>query len=376
MIYLDNAATTKMSLSAIHAYNLACKEFWGNVSSQHDFGKSSNNLLEYAITTICNIINCKSNELIFTSGATEGNNMVISNINNFLISRDDIIITSKMEHDSILNSLKYMTKGKIIFVKPDEHGIINPVEIENIIKSNNVRFVTIQLVNNEIGVVQQIKKISKICHDNNILIHTDATQAIGHLHIDVKDLDVDFLTASAHKFNGPKGVGFLYVKENNQDLKPLIYGGHQQNSKRAGTINLAGIYSMSIALFNNSNLIDENFKICLLFRDYIVNRLKKYSEFQINGSMLQSNRLSNNLNFYIKDIEAETILNELNKNQIYASTGSACNLGYNEFSNTLLAMNKTKWIAKNSIRLTFDPDVNDMQQIKFVTDVLESILNK
>lgn len=374
MIYLDNAATTKMSLCAINAYELASKEFWGNVSSQHDFGKSSNKLLNYAIDTICNIINCKSNELIFTSGATEGNNMVINNINNFIISKDDVIITSQMEHNSILNSLKYMAKGKVMFVKPDEYGIIDPNEIESIIKSYNVRFVTIQLVNNEIGVIQQIKKISEICHKYNVLIHTDATQAMGHLHIDVKDLGIDYLTASAHKFNGPKGVGFLYINENVNLIKPLIYGGHQQNNIRAGTINLPGIYSMAIALANNNNSIDYNFKLCSTFREYIINRLRDYNTFQINGSILWSNRMTNNLNFYIRRVDVETILDEFSKNQIYASTGSACNLGYNEFSNTLLAMNKTKWIAKNSIRLTFDPEVNDMQQIKFVTDVLESII--
>ena len=372
MIYLDNAATTKMSLSAFNAYELACKEFWGNVSSQHDFGKSSNKLLDYAINTICNIINCKSNELIFTSGATEGNNMIINSIDKY-ISINDSIITSKMEHDSIVNPLKNI-KGNVIFVKPNAFGIIDLTEIEKIIESNNVKLVTIQMVNNEIGSIQKIKQIAKMCHSNNILFHTDATQAVGHLDINVKDLDVDFLTASAHKFNGPKGIGFLYVKENIDILKPFIIGGHQQNNKRAGTINLPGIYSMAIALLNNINLINDNNRLYFSFRECILNELIKYNNFHINGSLLLSDRILNNLNFYIDNIDAEYILNILNENQIYASTGSACNLGYNEFSNTLLAMNKSKWIAKNSIRFTFDSEVNDIVQIKFVTDILKSIL--
>ena len=385
MIYLDNAATTKMSSSAINGYSLACEECWGNVSSQHDFGKASNKLLDRAIDIICNIINCKSNELIFTSGATEGNNMIINNTK-YYVGREDVIITSKMEHDSILNPLNYTTKGTIVYVKPNEYGIIDPDEVEKIIKLYNVKFVSIQMVNNEIGVIQQIKKIAKICHDNNVLFHTDATQALGHLYIDVKDLDVDFLTASAHKFNGPKGVGFIYIKDkekndaskflsyNNFSLEPLIYGGHQQNNRRAGTINLPGIYSMAMALLDNNESINENSNTCAIMRNYIINKLKKYKTFQINGSLKLSDRMTNNLNFYIEDVDADIILNILNKYQIYASTGSACNLGYNEFSNTLLSMNKTKWVAKNSIRFTFDPKVNDIMQIKFVVDILKTIL--
>lgn len=385
MIYLDNAATTKMSPSAINGYSLACEECWGNVSSQHNFGKASNKLLDRAIDIICNIINCKSNELIFTSGATEGNNMIINSIK-YYIGREDVIITSKMEHDSVLNPLNYTTKGTIVYVKPNEYGIIDPDEVEKVIKLYDVKFISIQMVNNEIGVIQQIKKIAKICHDNNVLFHTDATQALGHLYIDVKDLDVDFLTASAHKFNGPKGVGFVYIKDkekndvskflsyNNFSLEPLIYGGHQQNNRRAGTINLPGIYSMAMALLDNNESINENSNACAVMRNYIINKLKKYKTFQINGSLKLSDRMTNNLNFYIENVDADIILDTLNKYQIYASTGSACNLGYNEFSNTLLSMNKTKWVAKNSIRFTFDPKVNDIMQIKFVVDVLKSIL--
>lgn len=386
MIYLDNAATTKMSSSAINAYSLACEECWGNVSSQHNFGKASNKLLDRAINIICNIINCKSNELIFTSGATEGNNMIINCIKHY-VGRDDVVVTSKMEHDSILNPLSYtIIKGNIVYIKPNEYGIIDPDEVEKVIKLYNVKFVSIQMVNNEIGVIQQIKKIAKICHDNNVLFHTDATQALGHLYIDVKDLDVDFLTASAHKFNGPKGVGFIYIKDkekndtskflsyNDFSLTPLMYGGHQQNNRRAGTIDLPGIYSMAMALLDNNESINENSNTCAIMRNYIINKLKKYKTFQINGSLKLSDRMTNNLSFYIEDVDADIILNILNKYQIYASTGSACNLGYNEFSNTLLSMNKTKWVAKNSIRFTFDPKVNDMVQIKFVVDVLKSIL--
>ena len=203
---------------------------------------------------------------------------------------------------------------------------------------------------------------------------------------DVNDLDVDFLTASAHKFNGPKGVGFIYIKDkekndvskflsyNNFSLEPLLYGGHQQNNRRAGTINLPGIYSMAMALLDNNESINENSNTCAVMRNYIINKLKKYKTFQINGSLKLSDRMTNNLNFYIENVDADVILDTLNKYQIYASTGSACNLGYNEFSNTLLSMNKTKWVAKNSIRFTFDPKVNDIMQIKFVVDILKSIL--
>lgn len=372
MIYLDNAATTKMSLFALSAYEIASKEFWSNVSSLHDFGKSSNRLLNNAINIICNIINCKSNELIFTSGATEGNNMIINSINKYM-SINDSVITSKMEHDSILNPLKNI-KGNVVFVKPNAFGIIDPNEIEKIIECNDVKLVTIQMVNNEVGCIQKIKQIAKICHSNNVLFHTDATQAIGHLDINVKDLDVDFLTASAHKFNGPKGIGFIYVKESMNILEPFIVGGHQQNNIRAGTINLPGIYSMANALLNNINLIDSNTKLYFSFREYMLNELTKYNNFHVNGSLMLSDRIINNLNFYIDNVEAEYILDILNENQIYASTGSACNLGYNEFSNTLLAMNKSKWVAKNSIRFTFDSEVNDIMQIKFVTSILKSIL--
>lgn len=374
MIYLDNAATTCVIPEVRGIYDRLSSFSWGNANSQHSFGKTSKNHLDEATIIISDIIHCDPNNLIFTSGATEGNNMIVNTLNKNYLDDNGFVITSKMEHDSIFNTLKYNCKRTCLYVKPNKHGIIEPNDVDKLIKLGNVQFVSIQMVNNEIGIIQRIKEIATICHKYNILFHTDATQAMGHMNVDVKNLDVDFLTASGHKFNGPKGVGFIYAKDINR-LHPLINGGHQQNNKRAGTIDVPGIYSMAIALQINSKRIKENSIKCNEMRKYIVDKLKKHERFHINGSMNELERMTNNLNFYIDGIDSEYILDILDKHKIYASTGSACSLGYNEFSNTLLSMGKTKWIAKNSIRFTFDPSINSITDMPEVVNVLESIIN-
>lgn len=371
MVYLDNAATTKMSSQALNGYLTVSNDEWANPNSAHSFGLSSKEYLNDAIKIICNYINCEANELLFTSGATEGNNMIINNIDKIYKS-DYSIVTSKMEHESILKPLENI-QGDVLYLKPNKNGIIEPSKLNDLLNnSENVRLVTIQFVNNEIGTIQHIKPLANVCKKHNVLFHTDATQAIGQFKVDVKDLGVDFLSASAHKFNGPKGVGFLYVNGDIKNIQNLMFGGHQQSEKRPGTINVAGIYSMAKALENRMLQIDKINYRNELYSNKIENALSRFDSFHVNGDSI--NRSKHILNFYIDDLESDFILNELNNLDIYASSGSACSLGYNDFSDTLLSIGYSKWVAQNSIRLSFDPLINSDSDIDSAIGALITII--
>lgn len=371
MIYLDNAATTNMSIQALDGYLSVSNNEWANPNSAHSFGLTSKTYLDEAIKIICNYINCEFNELLFTSGATESNNMIINNINKLYRSNYSIV-TSKMEHESILNPLENI-QGNVIYLKPNKHGVIEPSKLEDLLNnSENIKLVTIQFVNNEIGTIQHIKSLANVCKKHDVLFHTDATQAIGQFEIDLKELGIDFLSASAHKFNGPKGVGFLYVNDNIKNIQNLMFGGHQQNGKRPGTINVAGIYSMAKALENRMQQIDIIKNCNELYSDKIENMLSRFNSFHINGKSV--NRSKHILNFYIDDLDSDFILNELDNLDICASSGSACSLGYSDFSNTLLSIGCSKWIAQNSIRLSFDPLINSESDINFTISTLINII--
>lgn len=366
-IYLDNSSTSKMTVKSVQVLKKASEIYWGNANSKHHFGKKCNDMLNSCTNIIAESIRVKSEEIIYTSGATEGNNMLINNIPDL-----SSILTIESEHDSIINTLKKQTdRFTVDYIKINKDGTVNIYDLEKKIKTVNCTHVIIQIINSETGIIQNIKEISRVCHENGVLLFTDATQAIGHIDIDAEKLNIDFMTCSAHKFNGPKGIGFVYVKSGN-DLRGFITGGHQQNGLRAGTIDIPSICAMTIALYESIINIKKNNTICLIYRKYILDRLKKYNNFHINGSLKQ--RLSNNLNFYIDNIEGEYIFNELDKRGIYVSQGSTCSIGYNEFSKTLLSMGCSKWVAENSIRMCFDPNINKMEEIKYVTDVLEEII--
>lgn len=386
MIYLDNAATTKMCKDAIDAYINISNFCYGNMNSNHCFGYNAKHVFEKANEIISNIINCDSNEIIYTSGSTEGNNQIIKSIESYITNHNifkhqkNIIITSAMEHESILepiNQLKNHENIEIVYINPNETGLININKLKDCI-NDNVRFISIMMVNNIIGTIQPIKEIAKICNENGIIFHVDATQAMGHVDIDVKDLGMDFLTASAHKFNGPKGVGFIYKKKNflnDMIFKPIILGGHQQTNNRAGTVNVAGIYAMAMALNYNTNNLYINSIKCNEFRKSLLKTLYKFKGFHVNGLLDKKSRLTNNLNFYIDNVDGEIFLKCLDEYGIYASSGSACSYGYDDINSTLLSMGKSKSIAKNSIRFSLDPEVNDMEQINRVNHCLKEILN-
>lgn len=371
MVYLDNAATTKMSSQALNGYLTVSNDEWANPNSTHSLGLSSKEYLNDAIKIICNYINCEANELLFTSGATEGNNMIINNIDKIYKS-DYSIVTSKMEHESILKPLENI-QGNTLYLKPNKNGIIEPSKLNDLLNnSENVRLVTIQFVNNEIGTIQHIKPLANVCKKHNVLFHTDATQAIGQFKVDVKELGVDFLSASAHKFNGPKGVGFLYVNGDIKNIQNLMFGGHQQSEKRPGTINVAGIYSMAKALENRMLQIDNINYRNEIYSNKIENALSRFDSFHINGNSV--NRSKHILNFYIDGLESDFILDELNNLNIYASSGSACSLRYNDFSDTLLSIGYSKWVAQNSVRLSFDPLTNSDSDIDSVIGALITII--
>ena len=373
MIYADNAATTKMSSTAIKAMTDCAENFWGNPSSLYNFGQIAAEKLEEARKIVAECIGANSNEIYFTSGGSESDNQAIISAAKIGAKKNKRhIISSAFEHHAVLHTLKKLEREgfEVELLDVHENGLINPEQVRNSIRDDTC-LVTIMFANNEIGTVQPIQEIGKICREKKIIFHTDAVQAAGHLPIDVVSQNIDMLSISAHKFHGPKGAGVLYVKKG-IPLTNLIEGGAQERGKRAGTENLPAIFAMATALKDScENMEEHNKKICGL-REKIIDGLSKIPHSILNGD--RKNRLPGNVNFCFEGIEGESLLLLLDDKNICASSGSACTSGSLDPSHVLLAIGRPHEIAHGSLRLSIDESISENEVeyiIKSVGEVVE-----
>jgi len=365
MIYMDNAATTKPFADVVEAMIPYYKDSFYNPSANYDMAYDVNDVLQDCRKTIANTIGCEANEIYFTSGGTESDNWALR-----YAQPGQHIITSKIEHHAVLNTCKYLESigVDVSYINVDEHGMIILEELEKSIKTNT-SLISIMTANNEIGTIQPILDIAKIAFDYGIAFHTDAVQAYGHKELDVNELGIDMLSASAHKFNGPKGVGFLYVNKCIK-LQPFILGGMQQGGMRAGTENVPGIVGMAKAADLSCDLDNIYHRAIVAgLRDYMLSKIKaEIPNIIVNGDL--HNRLQNNLNISFIGIRGEQLLSQLAMNGIYASTGSACNAFSPEPSHVLKAIGLSDEDASSSIRFTLSKE-NTIDEINYTVDVLK-----
>lgn len=368
MIYADNAATTKLDIDAFEAMKPFLLEEYGNASQPYSFARSAKRALKEARETIANCIGAFPDEIYFTSGGTESDNWAIKKA-----SCEGDIITSVIEHHAILNACNVMEeKGKYVgYVPVSKEGI---VELECLEKSitEKTKLVSIMYANNEIGTIQPIKQIAEIVHKHNCLFHTDAVQAVGHVHINVRDLDIDLLSASAHKFNGPKGVGFLYVKRGTQ-MRAYLNGGSQEMGGRAGTENVAGIVAMAVALEKNCRSIEHNAKILNDYEKMLLKQLRMEKlNFLCNGS---GQKIPGNISLSFADIDGEMILHRMDLQGICISTGAACDSVRTQLSHVIKAIGIPKRYAEGTIRISLGKD-NTKEDVDYIAKTLINIFKK
>ena len=372
MIYADNAATTKMSDTALATMTAVMKETWGNPSSLYGVGQRAKEVLEEARASIAGIIGAEPREILFTSGGSEADNQAILSAARLgEKSGKKHIVSSAFEHHAVLHTLKRLEAEGFQVTLVDVHsdGLIRPEEVRDAIREDTC-LVTIMYANNEIGTIQPIREIGEICREKKVLFHTDAVQAVGHVPIDVKAENIDMLSASAHKFHGPKGVGFLYARKGIR-LTNLIEGGAQERGKRAGTENVAGIAAMAAALREENAHMAENAAHLTEMRDLLIAGLRGIPHGDLNGDARR--RLPGNVNFCFEGIEGESLLLLLDDKGIQASSGSACTSGDLDPSHVLLAIGRVHDVAHGSLRLSIGPEITaeDVKTIVgAVTDVV------
>ncbi len=371
-VYADNAATTKLSETALEKMLPFLKENYGNPSSLHTLGQKAKSDLENARETVANAINASFKEIYFTSGGSEADNQAIRTAASIGLRKGkNHIISSAFEHHAVLHTLTALKKEgfEITLVKVNDNGVINPKDIEKEI-TDKTCLVTIMTANNEIGTVQPVEEIGKICKKHGVLFHTDAVQAVGHIPVDVEKIGCDMLSASAHKFHGPKGVGFLYVRKG-IILKNLIEGGAQERGKRAGTENLPAIIGMAAALKEAVDNLEENTKKVTEMRNILIDGLKGIERSRLNGD--REKRLPGTVNMCFEGIEGESLLLLLDSKGICASSGSACTSGSLDPSHVLLAIGVPVEIAHGSLRLTVN-EYNTKEEMEYIVKCVPEVV--
>lgn len=374
MIYLDNAATTRMSDKVANVMRKYMVEDYYNPSAIYENAYKCMKVVENSKEIIAGAINCSSDEIYITSGGTESDNWVLKGVANAYKDKGNHIIVSKIEHHAILNTCKYLEEMgyDVTYLNVDENGCVNLNELKSAIKKETI-LISIMYANNEVGTLQPIEQIGQIAKRYNILFHTDAVQAFGHIPIDVNRLNIDMLSASSHKFGGPKGVGFLYVKSGLK-IKPLIHGGSQENGMRGGTTNVSGIVGMAEAIKDSMINMRVRMAYEIRLRDYMINRILREIPFcKLNGDRFK--RLPNNINIGFKNVEGHSIIALLSDEEICASTGSACSSGDNDASHVLKAMRIQKDFLQGAVRFTISHE-NTKGEIDIVVNKLKEIIYK
>ena len=373
-VYLDNAATTKMDDRVLEEMLPYLKDNYGNPSSAYKIGRDNKEIIEKARKEVADMLNAKQSEIYFTSGGSEADNMALKGI---ALGNADIgkhIITSEIEHPAVLDTCKELEREgfEISYVKVDNSGIVNLEDLEKKIRKDTI-LISIMLANNEIGTIEPIDEISKIAKRHNILFHTDCVQAIGNIRINVKKMGIDSLSLSAHKFNGPKGIGVLYLKDKIK-FRKYLNGGHQERNRRAGTENVAGIVGLARAMsIAYKNTEEKNDRISYL-REYFIKEIEKNIEdAKVNGNIAHG--LPGIISISFKGVEADNILQELDKKGIYISTGSACTTGSIESSHVLKAIGLSDTMAHSTIRISIGK-YNNKEDIDYTVKYLVEIIHK
>lgn len=375
IFYFDNSATTKIKNEVLNEMIPYLTKEYGNPSSLYSIGRRAKRAIDKSRMQVAELINCKPNEIYFTGCGSESDNMGIKGVAYANKEKGNHIITSKIEHPAVLETCRNLeTKGfEVSYINVDKDGRINLEELQNAIKPTTI-LISIMYANNEIGTIQPIRTIAQIAKKNNIIFHTDAVQAVGNVPIDVMRDDIDMLSMSAHKINGPKGIGVLYIK-NGIQLEKFMNGGHQEKDKRAGTENVAGIVGMGKACeIANKNLY-RHINILTKLRDYYILRLQNEipDKIRINGSM--NNRLPGNANISFEGIEASELIFKLDERNICVSSGSACSSGNASPSHVLTAIGTPEKYLGSAIRTTFGEN-NTFEEIEYLVRTIKNIISK
>ena len=373
IIYLDNSATTPIKSEVLQEMMPYLTTEYGNASSLYSVGRSAKRAIEKARNRVAELLNCNHNEIYFTGGGSESDNIALKGFVYANKEKGNHIITSKIEHPAILETCKTLERQgfEVSYINVNEDGIIDVEELRKSIKTNTI-LISVMTANNEVGTVQPIEEIAKIAHDNNVVFHTDAVQAIGNVQIDVEKMRIDMLSLSSHKINGPKGVGALYIK-NGIEVEKFINGGHQEKDRRAGTENVAGIVGIGKAAEIARKNMETHIRNLSKIRDYYIKKVQKeIPNIRINGSM--ENRLPGNANISFKGINASELIFKLDERGICVSSGSACSSGNTNPSHVLTAMNVPEVYLNSAIRTTFG-DNNTFEQVDYVVKILKRIIN-
>lgn len=373
-IYLDNAATTPTDPEVLKEMLPYFCERYGNASSVYGLGQESKQAVSKARKQIADALNADEGEIYFTAGGSESDNWAIKAAAEALQSKGKHIITSSIEHHAVLNTCEYLEKRgfEVTYLKVDSDGLIDIGELEAAIRPDTI-LISIMFANNEIGTVEPVKEISEIAKKHGILFHTDAVQAFTHVPIDVKELGIDMLSASGHKFNGPKGVGFLYIRKGVR-IKSFVHGGQQEKGKRAGTENVPGIVGIGKAAELAMSTLKERTETEIKLRDHLIDRiLGEIPYTRLNGH--REKRLPNNTSFCFRFIEGESLLMWLDMAGICGSSGSACTSGSLDPSHVLLAIGLPHEIAHGSLRLTLS-EKNTIEEMDYVVDCVKETVDK
>ncbi len=374
-VYLDNAATTKVRQEVVDAMIPAFTTYYGNPSSLHAYAREAEQLLDGARRDVAAVIGAKPDEIVFTGGGSESDNMALRGAVAANKKKGKHVITSAVEHHAVLYTLQAMEREGLIdltLLPVDEYAVVSPESVAAALRDDTV-LVSIMFANNEVGTINPIAEIGKICRDRGVLFHTDAVQATGHVPIDVNEMKIDLLSISAHKFHGPKGVGALYIRKGVR-IPSLIIGGGQERKRRAGTENVPGIVGLALALRLANEHMEENARRVGALRDKLMRGIaERIPDVKLNGH--PTLRLPNNVNYSIRYIEGESILLMLDINGIAASSGSACTSGSLDPSHVLLAMGLPHEIAHGSLRLTLSEFTTE-EEIDYVLDILPQIIQR
>lgn len=373
-VYLDNNATTKMREEALEAMLPFLKEDYGNASSVHGFGRTARTAVDEARAKVSRLLGVAREDIIFTSGGTEADNLAIKGVAGAMKSKGDHIITSAIEHHAVLNSCKYLEKEgfKVTYVGVDKNGVVKLDELKKAITPKTI-LITVMWANNEVGTIEPVEEIGRIAKEKGIYFHTDAVQAAGKIPMALEDMPVDLLSISAHKFYGPKGVGALYIRKGTK-ITPQFHGGHHEMKKRAGTENVAGIVGMGRAAELAKQEISEEIKQLTVLRDYLYKGItSKIPDVTLNGHPTE--RLPNTLNVRFKYLEGESIVLNLDLEGVAVSTGSACTSGSLEPSHVLTAMGVDAAETQGSIRFSLGKD-NTKEDMDHVIAVLPPIIQR
>ena len=373
-IYMDNAATTQVYPEVFEAMKPYFTEFYGNPSSIYSFAGNSKKAVEDSRKTIADFLGAKTEEIYFTGGGSESDNWALKATADAYGNKGKHIITSKIEHHAILHTCEYLEKKgfEVTYLDVDENGFVNPVDVEKAIRPDTI-LISIMTANNEIGTIEPIAEIGKIAKEHGVLFHTDAVQAFGHIPMNVDEMNIDMLSASGHKINGPKGIGIMYIRKGVK-IGSFVHGGAQERQRRAGTHNVPGIVGIGKAVELARDNMKERMEYETKLRDHLISRVMEEIPYaKLNGDKVK--RLPNNVNVCFRFIEGKSMLILLDQNGVCGSSGSACTSGSLDPSHVLLAIGLPHEIAHGSLRLTLS-EKNTMEEVDFTVDKLKGIIER